>query len=128
MHWVNSTNVKQLEKIFHLSKSITMQQILIMKICWWWKKVLGLFQDFSSIFHFSGTVFQDCFGFQNFPGPVATIFNDFINMYYSIFSIVHFYFHGFLKVKKEQKQTWENVWDIFAKILLRTAAWWLQNR
>ena len=38
-------------------------------------------------------------------------FNDFVKMYYSIFCTVY-YFHGFLKVKIEENQTWENVWDI----------------
>ena len=31
-------------------------------------------------------------------------FNDFVETY-SIFSLVYFYFHGFLEVKIEQKQT-----------------------
>ena len=40
-------------------------------------------------------------------------FNDFVKTHYSNFSIVYFSFHGFLKVKIEQRQTRENVWDIF---------------
>ena len=31
-------------------------------------KFAGLFQDISSIFHLSRTVFQDGFGFQDIPG------------------------------------------------------------
>ena len=45
----NKTN---LENIFLLSKSITMQPRLILKNFWGKKKVEELFQDISSIFHF----------------------------------------------------------------------------
>ena len=41
-------------------------------------------------------------------------FNNFVKTYYSILSIVYFYFHGFLKVKIEQQQTWQNVRDLIA--------------
>ena len=41
-------------------------------------------------------------------------FNNFVKTYYSIFSIVYFYFHGFLKVKIEQQQIWQNVRDLIA--------------
>ena len=39
-------------------------------------------QNFSSIFHFSRTVFQDCFGIKSFPGLVATLFVPRINDFF----------------------------------------------